>query len=338
MTTSLAPIVVGVDGSPHSERAVDWAAREATARGCPLRIVHAFLWPLYNVPLGPVPGEPLDTGLQAAAERILADATERARRTGPALEISTDLQVCAPAAALIDASHDAALVVVRHRGLGGFTGLLVGSVGVQTAARAACPAIVMRDGGPTGDPGDPRPAAGHVVVGVDGSDTSSVAVEFAFAHAALHRVVAVHVYQLPAFAVSSDPRIAADVDGLRDVPTRLLTDALAGCRDKYPEMPVRQKVVHGAPADVLVAESAGATLTRRRVPRPRWIHRPATQLHQPRRAVSRAGPGPDRPRPPHASAPGTDPIRAGFAGRAGAGPGNDQAGSRRTGSHATVRT
>jgi nucleotide-binding universal stress UspA family protein len=266
MTTSLAPIVVGVDGSSSSLHAVDWAAREASARGCPLRIVHAFLWPLYNVPLGPVPGGPLDTGLRAAAERILSAAAERTRRAAPAVDVSTDLPVCAPAAALIDASQDAALVVVGHRGLGGFTGLLLGSVGVQTAAHAACPVIVVRDGGRTGDPGDPGdpgPAAGHVVVGVDGSDTSGLAVEYAFAHAALHRlgVIAVHIYQMPRFAASSDPRLVTDVDGLREAQTRLLTDALAGSRDKYPDVPVRQKVVPGAPADVLIAESAGAALT-----------------------------------------------------------------------------
>jgi acyl-CoA dehydrogenase family protein 9 len=263
MTTSHAPIVVGVDGSPHSLRALDWAAQEAAARQCPLRIVHAFLWPLYNVPLGPIAGGPADTGLQHAAERILSDAAERARRAAPALEVGTDLPVCAPAAALIDASHDAALVVVGHRGLGGFTGLLVGSVGVQTAAHAACPVIVVRDREPAGDLGDSGSTAGHVVVGVDGSDTSSLAVDFAFAHAALHRlgVVVVHVYQLLAFDAPSDPRIATYLDDLRDESTRLLVDALAGCRDKYPQVPVREKVVHGAPADVLVAESAGAALT-----------------------------------------------------------------------------
>lgn len=61
MTTSPATaIVVGVDGSPQSLHALDWATREATARQCPLRIMHAFLWPLYNVQLGPP-----DAGLQA---------------------------------------------------------------------------------------------------------------------------------------------------------------------------------------------------------------------------------------------------------------------------------
>lgn len=53
-TNPAAAVVVGVDGSPQSLHAVDWAAQEALARQCPLQIVHAFLWPLMKVPLGSV--------------------------------------------------------------------------------------------------------------------------------------------------------------------------------------------------------------------------------------------------------------------------------------------
>jgi nucleotide-binding universal stress UspA family protein len=129
-----APVVVGVDGSPGSLRALDWAAREAATRQSRLHVLHAFLWPLMHVPLGPSDLGPPDGGLRNAAVHILTSAADRARRAAPALDVSTDLPVCAPAAALIEASHDAGLVVVGHRGLGRFTGLLVGSVGVQTAA------------------------------------------------------------------------------------------------------------------------------------------------------------------------------------------------------------
>ncbi|MFD1545061.1 universal stress protein [Nonomuraea guangzhouensis] len=249
-----AVIVVGVDGSPQSLSAVDWAAREAAARQYRLRIVHAFLWPLMGVSLEPPVMGPPDAGLQQEAEQLLRTATDRARQIAPALDISTDLPVCAPAAALIDASRDAALVVVGHRGLGGFTGLLVGSVGVQTAAHAACPVVVVRDS-PSGGPDETGPATGQVVVGVDGSDLSNLAVDFAFAYAALHRlgVVAVHAYQW---------RIGSYyTDYLYQWPTRLLAEAVAECREKYPDVPVQQKAVQGESTDVLVAESAGAALT-----------------------------------------------------------------------------
>ena len=264
MTTSpTAAVVAGVDGSLQSMHAVDWAAREAVARRCPLRIVHAFLWPLLNVPIGPPAGCPPDAGLANAAEDILADATDRARRAAPALEISADLPVCSPAAALIEASHDAGLVVVGHRGLGGFTGLLVGSVGVQTAAHAACPVIVVRNSEPS-KPSESGPATGRVLVGVDSSDHSRLAVDFAFTHAALHGLglVAVHAHQWPPFSASSDARIASrQPDDAQAEPTQLLNETLAGYRDTYPDVPVQQKVVQGRPSAVLVAESAGAALT-----------------------------------------------------------------------------
>ncbi|MEV0201226.1 universal stress protein [Nonomuraea sp. NPDC050691] len=260
MTTNPTTVIIaGVDGSPHSLAAVDWASREAAARQSRLRIVHAFLWPRMSIPMGrsardlPAMGPP-DAGLRQAAEEILDTAAGRARQATPALDVSTDLPMCAPAAALIDASRDAALAVVGHRGLGGFTGLLVGSVGVQTAAHAACPVVVVR-GSQDGDLDEPVPATGQVVVGVDGSDLSSLAVEFAFTHAALHGlgVVAVHAYQW---------RIAGHyMEGLREDPAQLLTEAVAGHREKHPDVPVQQKVVQGESAAVLVAESAGAALT-----------------------------------------------------------------------------
>jgi nucleotide-binding universal stress UspA family protein len=260
MTTSpTAPIVVGVDGSLRSMYAADWATREAVARRCPLHIVHAFLWPLLNVPIGPPDGGPPDAGLRNAGERILAAAADRARQVGPALEISTDLPVCSPAAALVEASHGARLVAVGHRGLGGFTGLLVGSVGVQTAAHADCPVVVR-----SSDAAEPASAVGPVVVEVDGSPLSGLAIDFAFSHAALHGlgVVALHVHQRPEFTVPADqPLPGPDGEDRRDYETRLLTDALAGYNEKYPEVPVRRKIVMGRPSGVLVAQSAVAALT-----------------------------------------------------------------------------
>lgn len=159
----------------------------------------------------------------------------------------------------MEASRAAALVVVGHRGRGRFTGLLLGSVAAQTAEHAGCPVVVVRDD----ETREVVPAIGRIVVGVDGSDQSRLAVDFAFTHAALHHVeiLAVHVYQLTAFAPSADPRIPSYTDVIRDEATRLLADALAGDGDRYPDVPMRRKVLHGATADVLVAESADAVLT-----------------------------------------------------------------------------
>ncbi|MEU8606523.1 universal stress protein, partial [Actinoplanes sp. NPDC048791] len=224
----------GVDGSPPSLHALDWATRVAIARHRPLRIVHAFQWPLTNELMGPPAVGPPDAGLQHTAEQVLAAAADRARAAAPPLQVSTDLPADVPAAALIDASHDADLLVVGHPGLGGFTGLLLGSVGVQTAAHAACPVIVVRDSDSDAgrSPGTADPARGQVVVGVDDSAVSSLAVDFAFAHAALHgtAVLAVHAHRAAAAAPGTS-QVAAS-DGRHDGPARMLTDALAGYRAK----------------------------------------------------------------------------------------------------------
>jgi acyl-CoA dehydrogenase family protein 9 len=204
----------------------------------------------------------LDGGLQHNGEQVLSAAADWVRRAAPALEVSTDLTADRPAAALIEASREAALLVVGHRGLGGFTGLLVGSVGVQVAAHAACPVVIVRDNDDDSD--SFGQAVSEVVVGVDGSDLSSLAIDFAFTHAALHGlgVTAIHAYQLPALTAPSDAwLVATDVDGWHEDHARVLADTVAGLDDRYPDVPVRQKVVRGAPAAVLVAESAGAALT-----------------------------------------------------------------------------
>ena len=83
---SADPIVVGVDGSEQSTAAVRWAAREAYRRQAPLHVVHAWVWPLYHVPLGPAPGAPLGAGLRAAAESILAAACSTSSSRSVSLE------------------------------------------------------------------------------------------------------------------------------------------------------------------------------------------------------------------------------------------------------------
>lgn len=192
-----AAIVVGVDGSSAGQDAVDWAAAEAAAQHRPLSIVHGFIWPLIRpkVPLGPMSGGPAGGGLQAAAQRVLAEAEARARSMAPDVEVTTKLVVAAPAPALLDQAKDADLVVVGSRGLGGFAGLLIGSVGVKIAAHAPCPVVVVRPR----SAGHPHSSSGRVVVGVDGSEISGLAVDFAFEVAA-RRGVGVTAVPIPAAA------------------------------------------------------------------------------------------------------------------------------------------
>lgn len=184
------PVLVGVDGSESSNAAVRWAAEEARELGAPLRILHSWLWPLYHVQLGPPPGAPPGAGLQAQAEKVLSEAEDLARTTSPGTRITTSLVTGAAAVELLSCAAAARMLVVGHRGLGGFFGLLLGSVGVTVSAHAPCPVAVVR--------GDATPG-GCVVVGVDGSPESRLAVVTAFGEAARRRVrlLAVHAWTMP---------------------------------------------------------------------------------------------------------------------------------------------
>lgn len=121
-----APIVVGVDGSESAQDALDWAAAEASTMLRPLHIVHGFIWPLMNVDVGPSSIGPADGGLQAQAERLLADAETRTKTAAPDVNVTCELVVGDAIPALLRQAHDAELLVVGSLGLGGFLGLLVG--------------------------------------------------------------------------------------------------------------------------------------------------------------------------------------------------------------------
>lgn len=132
-------VVAGVDGSPAALRAVRLAAGEAVLRGLPLRLVHAFVWPKLHVNVAPPAGGPAGSGLRNQADRLLDEAAAVAREMAPGLPVSTALVDGQAAAVLLREAIDAELVVLGDRGLGGFTGLLVGSVAVQVGSHADCP-------------------------------------------------------------------------------------------------------------------------------------------------------------------------------------------------------
>lgn len=256
---ALAPIVVGVDGSSSAQDAVDWAIAEASARRRPLRIVHAVIWSSMGDLLGLAPGESADAVLQAAAEEVLGEAETRARSANPDLEVTSRLVPGASAPALLDQAQDAELIVLGSRGLGGFTALLIGSVGIEVAAHAPCPVVVMRPR----HVGHPPSSTGRVVVGVDGSEISARAIGFAFEAAARRGagVTAVHAWPVPIpGAVGEFAPIVVDVDAVKHYQRQLLTEAVTTAQDRFPEVDVQTKLVRTHPGHALVAESSAAAL------------------------------------------------------------------------------
>ena len=249
-----AAVVVGVDGSEPSMRAVRLAATEAARRHRPLRVVHGFIWPLLHVPVSPAPDAPPGGGLRHRAEELVAAAVAEAEATAPGLSTSGEIIDGEAAAVLVGESPTAALIVLGDRGLGGFSALVVGSVAVQVAAYADCPVLVAR--------GEHR-ADEPVLVGMDGSAASRLAAEFA-AEAAVARGVplrAVHAYRHPGSSGPGDMQpLVYDEATLHGEQERMLTQWLDGLTERHPGLRLTWRAVHGRAGAVLADASRSGQL------------------------------------------------------------------------------
>jgi nucleotide-binding universal stress UspA family protein len=254
-----SPIVVGFDGSPASERAIDLAAVEAASRNLPLRVVHGFAWPYMHVagaPFGPGAG---DAALRMQAENTLAAGRERAteqlaKNGASTTDVTSAVIVGFPAATLITESRHATAVVVGNRGLGGFAGLLLGSVASQLVAHSRRPVIIAR--------GRPDPT-GDIVVGVDGSGAADPAITFAFDEA-LHRGCPVRPVLVWSHPIARGPGdmlpLVFDAELLERQSANVLDAAIAEARAAHPMVPVREQLVYGRTRRTLIDQSRDAAL------------------------------------------------------------------------------
>jgi nucleotide-binding universal stress UspA family protein len=139
-------IVVGVDGSDSSRKALRWAYDEAAHHGASITAVAAWHPPALPMtpPYGSAPPEGYVTQPKQDAldllERFVADLDVRE----PAVDVRTSVEEGNPAKVLIDRSNEADLVVLGSRGHGGFKGMLLGSVSQHLVAHAECPVVVVR--------------------------------------------------------------------------------------------------------------------------------------------------------------------------------------------------
>ncbi|MFI0229380.1 universal stress protein [Streptomyces sp. NPDC017086] len=169
------PVTVGVDGSPSSMRALDWAADEAALHGRPLRIVHASVWERFE-DATPAEDSPEGRAEAAALEEIITDAEARVRRRRPEVRVHAEVLPGEPVDVLVHAGEGAFALVVGHRDHGALARRLsLGSVGPRVAERAWCPVILVGGSAPERPTGDRR-----VVLGV-GEATDAGAAHVAFA-------------------------------------------------------------------------------------------------------------------------------------------------------------
>lgn len=254
---SLGPVVVGVDGSPSADRAVDWAADYAALTHRRLVAVHGTGF----VGVRPSAHDLLEAERVALeAGRIIGDAAvERARRRHPELDVTPLVDVADPPTILLEQSRSAAAVVVGARREEAFKQLF-GSVSLGVARHALCPAIVVRPPGHRA----PGPMVDHIVLGLDGTATSRDAAAFAFEYAALTGLPLVVVHgswdRLARGSAVISLLTEAEARGLTDEEELSIAETVAGLPERYPEVEVREEHHSGDPAVALVEASQTAKL------------------------------------------------------------------------------
>ncbi|MFC6085221.1 universal stress protein [Sphaerisporangium aureirubrum] len=246
-----AHVVVGADGSPPAMEAVRLAADDAVRRGCGLRIVHVTEAWVAGVPLATAPG--LGDTLAEQSREVLAAAAAVARSQAPGLPVETVALVGLIKSELQRQARDAQELVIGTRGLGGFMGLMLGSVSMGLAGHAECPVVV----------------AGHVrdrvyrrvVVGHDAAPDSEAALEYAFEEAVRRdaRLHAIYAWQVSAF-LPTFQTYTPEAESAFDWGQQAAEEQLAPWREKYPQVEVRETAVCAHPVEALAEASTTADL------------------------------------------------------------------------------
>lgn len=256
-------ITVGLDGSPQSRAAAEWAAREASLRSLPLKLLHVFV---------PVPAaqEPLlDTETDKDwTEKIPRESVEGLRLRHPGVEVITDRITGNPAEALAEAADAAELLVLGSRTFGGIGGFVMGSVSLAVIAHAARPVVLVRAGEQAADEHKTDPAgvpsaatAFRPVVGLDTDHPDETLLAFVF-DAAVRRdasLRAVHGWPEPPTSFYRFSGDAELYDSLERRQATVLTEVLRPWLQKYPNVEVIEASRCGSAAEVLVNASRDAS-------------------------------------------------------------------------------
>lgn len=260
MTTPTTPvtsgtIVVAVDGSEHAERALAWAADQADTERRPLVVVAVgdpgSVTPTVWAEAGDWEPYDLLAHVRAGAGGVATAAAAAARQLHPDLTVHALPTVGEPREVLIELSKHAHLIVMGSRGRGTLRSMFLGSVSAAVSKHASCPVVVCR---PSGD----RRLGGGVVVAADGTPESVPVIEFAFEMAAARRLplTVLHCAWDAVAAVAGMRRLPeADLDPSDAAELRmLLSESVAGLREKFPDVEVRLVVAHGL-VDETIARS-----------------------------------------------------------------------------------
>jgi len=243
-------VVVGVDGSPPSLAAAQWAADEAVLRHHGVHVLYAAHLPAVGYPALGYPTDFVEL-TENQAQHLLAGVVHDIAIAHPDLAVTTAMTRSDPRSALVDASREARLTVVGSLGGGRVREVMLGSVAMHVAAQGRSPVAVI--------PFDRDQRGGPILVGVDGSAHSAAAVGYAFDEAAVRGAGVVAVLAFDNWARQGFARRPISFDQADSQEQHaIISEQLAGWVEKYPDVPVRQEVFRGAAADCLVGYAGRA--------------------------------------------------------------------------------
>ncbi len=280
-------VTVGVDGSPKSLAAVEWAADDAARRGAWLNIVHVIDRSPYKFIHSPE----LERKLAEVTCQIMTRAERTARDRRPGLGMRLEHIEGRPADVLRRLAGESAELVLGSRGMSRTAGGILGSVSAQVAGHSAGPVVIVRD--------RPRRPMGEIVIGLDDSADCPRPISYAFEHANLHdaEIRALHAWTLPAHTYA--PEIDYDLGAVRARQRAVTARQLARHRKSYPALAVYDDLRSGHPVEALVEAS---TSRPRRGRRARPVRVDGHGIGQPPGA-------PARPLPHRRRAPVRPPLK-----------------------------
>lgn len=255
MTTSTEPpagtIVVGIDGSVPSERALNWAISQAQLEKRPLTLLHGA-----NVrgwdgssPYG-TDLQPVVAATKSEAQAVLRSAHRVVTEKAPELDVFETLVLRDPRQALDEASRLASMVVLGSHGRGPMQNLLVGSVSLAVSRHSACPVVILR-------PQDPDTEENGIVVGIGGDERNLASLEFAYRQASFRSLPLTVMY---GFWDPNGPMgfslIGPDEPGNEDE-YRLVSETIAGMSEKFPDVEVAVQLRRGLVEDCLIRAAKG---------------------------------------------------------------------------------
>ncbi|MEV0181935.1 universal stress protein [Streptomyces sp. NPDC050625] len=260
-------VTVGLDGSPESRAAAEWAAREAKLLDLPLKIVH--VWEPVPEPMAQAPLLGAETH-QHWTERIPRESADGLRLRHPGVEVTSEQLSGSPGEALSEEAKTAELLVLGSRRLGGIGGFMVGSVALSVVAHAERPVVLVRAAEQAADEHEMDPAGipsaatpfRPVVLGLDTDHPDETLIRFAF-DAAVRRGTSlrvVHAWYPPPYYAYGAPANPALNEALALNDAQHLTVALRPWRQKYPDVEVTEESRYGSPAVLLVEASQAASL------------------------------------------------------------------------------